>query len=225
MQFKFWWKTYRSTSLWHKNLSIQVSPSQNNVIRKQDKKRIIWTQNGQKEGDRIFLRAWCLNKKCREWSNPYKYGILAKTNEAISRKWQKNSQKHLIWTQNGQKTGDRIFFWAWCPNKKCREYYNLLKYEISAKNNEAISRNRRKTAKNPYFGHKMLNNLDTHFFFKNRASSLFYIWNRLTCCKKSEKTNGGKYENFCDGRTDRLTDGGYFKGPKCWSNKRSSTEV
>ena len=54
----------------------------------------------------------------------------------------------------------------------------------------------------------MVNNLDTHFFFKNRASSLFYIWNRLTCCKKSEKTNGGKYENFCltDGQTDRLTD-------------------
>ena len=117
----------------------------------------------------------------------------------------KNCQKHLIWTQNGQKQGDRIFFRAWCLNKKCRECSNLLKYAKLAKTNEAFSRKWRKTAKNPYFGDKMLNNLDTHFFFKNRASSLFYIWNRLTCCKKSEKTNGGKYENFCDGQTDGLT--------------------
>ena len=42
---------------------------------------------------RFFWGAWCLNKKCREWSNPYKYGILAKTNEAISRKWQKKMPK------------------------------------------------------------------------------------------------------------------------------------
>ena len=43
---------------------------------------------------------------------------------------------------------------------------NLLKYAKLAKTNEAFSRKGRKTAKNPYFGHKMLNNLDTHFFFK-----------------------------------------------------------
>ena len=35
------------------------------------------------------------------------------------------------------------------------------------------------------------------FFGENRASSLFYTWNRLTCCKKSEKSNDRKYENFC----------------------------
>ena len=85
----------RPTEVLHFNIKtdpIKVSPSQINAIRKQDKKRIIWTQNGQKQGDRIFWGAWCLNKKCREWSNPYKYGILAKTNEAISRKWQKNAK-------------------------------------------------------------------------------------------------------------------------------------
>ena len=134
----------------------------------------------------------------------------------------KNCQKHLIWRQNYLKVGDQIFFRGWCLNKMCRECSNLLKYEISAKTNEAFSRKWRKTAKKPYFGHKMLNNLDT-FFFSNRASSLFYIWYRLTCCKKSEKTNGGKYDNFCDrqtdGLTDRQTDGGKFKGPKCWSKK------
>ena len=44
------------------------------------------------------------------------------------------------------------------------------------------------------------------FFGKNRASSLFYIYNRLTCCKKAEKSNDGKYDNFCDrgrGRRER----------------------
>ena len=45
---------------------------------------------------------------------------------------------------------------------------------------------------------------------KNRASSLFFIYWPPTLCKKSEKTNGGKYENFChrltDWQTDRLTE-------------------
>ena len=51
-------------------------------------------------------------------------------------------------------------------------------------------------AKKPYFGDKNRNILETHFFYKNRASSLFYIHWRLTSCKKSEKSNGGKYHNF-----------------------------
>ena len=58
------------------------------------------------------------------------------------------------------------------------------------------------------------------FFGENRASSLFYTWNRLTCCKKSEKSNDRKYDNFCDGGRERTEgeDGRDFKGPKCWSN-------
>ena len=36
-----------------------------------------------------FFRAWCLNKKFREWSNSSKYEISAKTNEAFLRKWRK----------------------------------------------------------------------------------------------------------------------------------------
>jgi len=46
---------------------------------------------------------------------------------------------------------------------------------------------------------------------ENRASSLFYIYQRLTSCKKSEKSNGGKLENFAlrtDGQTDGLTSEG-----------------
>ena len=53
------------------------------------------------------------------------------------------------------------------------------------------------------------------FIFENRASSLFYIYQSLTSCKKSEKSNGGKYENFWDGQTDRRTDGrGFIRTPE-----------
>jgi hypothetical protein len=77
-----------------------------------------------------------------------------------------NHQKSLIWTQNGQKQGDQIFFRAWCFNKMIRECSNLLKYAKLAKTNETFSEKGRKTAKKPYFGDEMLNNLDTHFFSK-----------------------------------------------------------
>ena len=137
----------------------------------------------------------------------------------------KKCQKHLIWTQNGQKRGDRIFFRTWCLNKNCRECSNLLKYAKLAKTNDAFSRKWQKTVKNPYFGHKMLNNLDTHFFFQNRASSLFYIYNRLTCCKKSEKTNGGKDDNFFDGLTDWLTDEGKSIGPYLIGRSKNKNEI
>ena len=49
---------------------------------------------------------------------------------------------------------------------------------------------------------------------RQKSGSLPYIYNRLTCCKKSEKSDDWKYENFCDGQPDRQTDGGNFKGPK-----------
>ena len=41
----------------------------------------------------------------------------------------------------------------------------------------------------------------TRFFFENRASSLKIVYGRLTWCKKSERSNGGKYENLV-GQTD-----------------------
>ena len=47
-------------------------------------------------------------------------------------------------------------------------------------------------------------------FLENRASSLFYIYDGLTSCEFSEKSNDGKYENFCHGLTDRQTDGAGF---------------
>ena len=135
----------------------------------------------------------------------------------------KKCQKHLIWTQNGQKRGDRIFFRTWCLNKNCRECSNLLKHAKLAKTDDAFSRKWQKTVKNPYFGDKMLNNLDTHFFFKNRASSLLYTCNKRTSCKKAKKSYGRKYENFCcgrtDGQTDRLTEAilkDQSVGPKRW---------
>jgi len=74
-------------------------------------------------------------------------------------------------------------------------------------------------AKKPYFGDKKSNILETHFFLRNRASSLFYIYQSLTSCKKSGKSNDGKYENFWDRQTDRRTDGqtdggGFIRTPE-----------
>ena len=79
------------------------------------------------------------------------------------------TQKRIIWTQNGL---DRTFLGHGVLTKWVKKCSNLLIYAKLAKTNEAFSRKGRKTAKNPYFGDKMPNNLDTHFFFKNRASSL-----------------------------------------------------
>ena len=56
----------------------------------------------------------------------------------------------------------------------------------------------------------------TRFFFENRASSLKIVYGRLTWCKKSERSNGGKYENLVgqtDWQTDRQTDGPGYIGP------------
>jgi hypothetical protein len=100
--------------------------------------------------------------------------ILAHIDCGQIEKWPQNGSCSLMWTQNGQKQGDRIFFRPWCLHKKSKEWSNSSKYEILAKTNEAFSRKWRKTVKNPYFGDKMLNYFDTHFFFKNRASSLLY---------------------------------------------------
>ena len=54
----------------------------------------------------------------------------------------------------------------------------------------------------------------TGFFPENPASSLKIVYSRLTWCKKSEKSNGGKYEKLVGQReTDRQTDGAGYIGP------------
>ena len=53
-----------------------------------------------------------------------------------------------------------------------------------------------------YFGPFLPNFGKMGVFPKNRASSLFFIYWPSTLCKKSEKTNGGKYENLRCGLTD-----------------------
>ena len=47
--------------------------------------------------------------------------------------------------------------------------------------------------------------LAPNYFLENRASSLLIIQSEL--CKKSDKLNVGKYENFSYWRTDGMTDG------------------
>ena len=56
-----------------------------------------------------------------------------------------------------------------------------------------------------YFGYESAKIAKMRFFFENRASSLFSTYLRATSCQKSKRSYGGKYENFCDGRTDRRT--------------------
>ena len=58
----------------------------------------------------------------------------------------------------------------------------------------------------PLFWRQKVEYFGDTFFLRNRASSLFYIYQSLTSCKKSEKSNDGKYENFWDRRTDGRTD-------------------
>ena len=60
--------------------------------------------------------------------------------------------------------------------------------------------------KNPYFEDKKSKYFEDTFFYKNQASSLLYIYLSLTLNKKTERSNDGKYGNFCYRRTDRLTD-------------------
>ena len=45
----------------------------------------------------------------------------------------------------------------------------------------------------------------------NRASSLFYVYWRLRCCKKSENTYGRNYENFCHWQTDMTDEPGFTR--------------
>ena len=65
----------------------------------------------------------------------------------------------------------------------------------------------------PLFWRQIAEYFGDTFFYKNRASSLFNSDGRLTSCKKSEKSNDGKYENFCHRQTDGQTDGAGFIGP------------
>ena len=98
--------------------------------------------------------------------------------------------------------------------KSCRQWSIESIYEFSAESSHAFSRKSPKTSKNLIFWHKRAQKNFFGVFGENRASSLFYTWNRLTCCKKSEKSNDGKYENFCHGQTDGQTDGPGYIGPE-----------
>ena len=76
--------------------------------------------------------------------------------------------------------------------------------------NDVCSRKRLKTLFLAHFGPFLPKFGPQHFFFENRATSLFSTPWTLTSCKKAKKTYGWKYENFCyrqtDGQTDRQTD-------------------
>ena len=65
-----------------------------------------------------------------------------------------------------------------------------------------------KSPKNLIFDHKKLKKSILGFFFENPAVLLYFIYFFLISCKKAEKSNDGKYDNFW-GPTDRQTDQKY----------------
>ena len=102
------------------------------------------------------------------------------------------------------QTKAQHFFSALWPLPPARYHRSLLPYAILANSNDFLSRKSQKTSFLAHFGPFLPKFGPQHFFFENRASSLFSTPVTLTSCKKSKKTNDGKYENFCDGQT---TDG------------------
>ena len=74
------------------------------------------------------------------------------------------AQKRMIWTQNGQKTGDRLFFGYGVLTKSVEDGPIILnmKYKPELLKLKKMA----KTVQKPYFGYKMLNNLGTHFLSK-----------------------------------------------------------
>ena len=101
--------------------------------------------------------------------------------------------------------GRDIFFWPWCQYKSCRYWWDLSKYAKWAKSNDAFSLKVAKSAKSAHFEPKKIFLAKKIFFFENRASSLFLFYYALIYCKKSKKSYGGKYHNFCHWQTDWQT--------------------
>ena len=99
------------------------------------------------------------------------------------------------------------FFSALWPLPPARYHRSLLPYAILANSNDFLSRKRQKTSFLAHFGPFLPKFGPQHFFFENRASSLFSTPWTLTSCKKAKKTYGWKYENFCCRQTDTQTDG------------------
>ena len=100
------------------------------------------------------------------------------------------------------QTKAQHFFSALWPLPPARYHRSLLPYAILANSNDFLSRKRQKTSFLAHFGPFLPKFGPQHFFFENRASSLFSTPWTLTSCKKAKKTYGWKYENFCYGQTD-----------------------
>ena len=95
---------------------------------------------------------------------------------------------------------------------------NYLNMKFQSKLMRHCRENGQRPAKTSFFHINCLQKKSEIFVPK----SGFVTWNRLTCCKKSEKTIGGKYENSCCRQTDRRawihrTRGWVLKGMHTWS--------
>jgi hypothetical protein len=112
----------------------------------------------------------------------------AKTNEKISQK----SWKTLI-LDNFDHFYCPAHFLRVFPKKRFgpiwSPYFGLTSCWKSAKTNEKISQKSWKTLILGYFDHIYCHAHFLRIFSKNRALSLFYIYDPLTSCQKSKKSN------------------------------------
>ena len=82
-----------------------------------------------------------------------------------------------------------------------REKLKYLKFfpfkAFAAKSNDSIFLKMPKTFKNGHFWHIIRIYPKTGFFSENPKTLFSYVYYDLTSCQKLEKTNDGKYDNFC----------------------------
>ena len=85
-----------------------------------------------------------------------------------------------------------------CGFQEMLKYLEYFPSKASpAKSNDSIFLKMPKTFKNGHFLHIIRSYPKTGFIFKNPKTLFSYIYNDLTSCQKLEKTNDGKYDNFC----------------------------
>ena len=132
--------------------------------------------------------------------------IFRKIVRAVSEK----SWKNLIFGHFLPSGGRAKFFLGMRSSLSSSPYWGLTSCKKSEKTNDSIFHKVRKSVILGQILPFLPSGGRAKFFFENRASSLCLVYWRLTWCKKLEKTNDGKYENFCYWLTDRLTDGAGF---------------
>ena len=85
-----------------------------------------------------------------------------------------------------------------CRFREKLKYLEFFRFKpFPAKSNDSIFLKMPKTFKNGHFSHNYANYAKPVFFLENPKTLLSYVYYNSTSCQKLEKTNDGKYDNFC----------------------------